>query len=522
MFATIPDILAEAVKRDGASTAVIMEGRSLSFAALNCLSSRIANALVSTGLKRRDRVALCLDKQPLSVACLYGIMKAGGIAVPLDPNGPPGRLAHIVADSGAKIILTSGTKAVRLAQVLSGCSATTVLLADDSPTDDLNVDHLRVLDHKVISAQSDIAPGIPIQGQDIACLLYTSGSTGGPKGVMINHSAVGFFADFASRYFGLMPDDILSCHAPLHFDLTLFDLYAGHAAGAAVCLVPQGMGFMAGDLLDYIDVQKITVWQSVPSVLRLLAKQMKGGEFGTVRLVVFAGEPYPRDELAALMALAPDTFFFNVYGSTEINDVSCYPVPRPLPEGVLPIGKPWGLAELLLLDDDRQELTGPDATGELWVRGPTVSPGYWNDPTRTAERFVQNPAHALYRDVVYRTGDRAWRDADRHYHFVGRTDFLVKIRGNRVNPGEVEEALLRHQSIEAAAVTAIDDQAGNVSLSAFVTVRPDATLSDRQLRRHCSGYLPNYMVPQRFSVLETLPRTSTGKVDRQALKQLSD
>lgn len=521
MFGTVPDILAAAVKRDGAALAIIMDDQVLSFETLDRLSNRIANALVSVGLERRGRVAVCLDKQPLSVACLYAVMKAGGIAVPLDPNGPPGRLAHIVSDCGARLLLTSGTKAARLQMVVKETEITTVLAPDESDAAPYKREDMVVIDSTAISAHSEMSPCVAIHGQDVACLLYTSGSTGGPKGVMISHQSIGFFAGYASRYFGLRPDDILSCHAPFHFDLTLFDLYAGHAAGAAVCLIPQGIGFMAGDLLGYLEAQKITVWQSVPSVLRLMTKQMKGGEFNAVRLAIFAGEPYPRDELAELMDKTPETDFFNIYGSTEMNDVSCYPLPRPLPEGDLPIGKSWGGAELLLLDEVGQELSGPDATGELWVRGPTLSPGYWNDPVRTAERFVQNPTHQLYSDPVYRTGDRAKRDKAGLFHFAGRTDFLVKIRGNRVNPGEVEDALCAHGDIEIAAVIAVEDAEGKVELSAFVTLLPDATLSDKQLRRYCHQHVPNYMVPQHFTVLTELPRTSTGKIDRQALKQLS-
>lgn len=520
MFASVPDILAQAAGRHRSCIAIRMGADRLSYAELDALSNRVANALLAAGLDRRDRVAICLDKSPLAVGCLYGAMKAGGIAVPLDPNGPPGRLAAIVADSEARFLITSGAKAGRLAEAIGSGALERLLLADEVTADAFAGAAVPVNGAEQIRDAEPAPPGVPVHGQDLACLLYTSGSSGTPKGVMITHANIAFFAAHAAGAFGLGPEDVVSCHAPLHFDLTLFDLYASHAAGATVALVPQGIGFMAADLLAWIETEKVNVWQPVPSVLRLLNRQMKGGELASVRHCIFAGEPYPRDELAELMAKAERTRFHNIYGSTEMNDVTCYPVPRPLPEGPLPIGRPWGGAELLVLD----EAGAPAALGEpgdLWVRGPTVAAGYWKKPEQTAERFRQNPAHDLFPDRLYRTGDRVYLDRDGLYHFAGRADLLVKIRGNRVDPGEVEAALKAHCAIDAAVVIAVSGADGETALAAFLVMRGTATLDDRALRRHCLAHLPNYMVPQNFTCLAALPQTSTGKTDRQALIRMA-
>ena len=238
-------------------------------------------------------------------------------------------------------------------------------------------------------------------------------------------------------------------------------------------------------------------------------------------MVFFAGEPFPPEALRNLRMKLPHTRMVNIYGSTEMNDVTFHEIGETVDDTPLPIGRPCSHMQVLVVDDAGAILSEAGAIGELCARGPTVALGYWRAGEATASRFVQHPGHDLFPDRVYRSGDLVEIGADGELRYVGRRDTEVKIRGNRVNLGEVEEALVAHPAIAEAAVTDVEDSEGDKSLKAFLVLASGQEAPDlRSLRRHCAGRLPAYMVPESAEFREGLPRTSTGKLDRQALRRV--
>lgn len=499
--------------------AVSLGARTLTYGALEALSNRVARALRRRGVRRGDRVAILLDKSPFAVACLIGIMKADAVCAPLDPLGPPGRLARILDDCGAALVVASPARRAKLDAALAETPAggpETLIVEAFAGDDDASEG---AQGWRALLAEGDAPLAQAATDADLAYLLYTSGSMGAPKGVMITHRNIVAFVDWASGWFDVGPTDRVACHAPLQFDLTLFDLYVALAAGAEVRLAPHEIGMTGADLVDFIAREEITVWQSVPSALKLIGARLAAAQASlpSLRIVAFAGEPYPAPALRALMERLPQARFHHIYGSTEMNDVACKALDGP-PEGdAAPIGKACANAELFALDDDGRLVTSPGTVGELYARAPTVAAGYWGDPAMTAARFVQNPLHDAFRDIVYRTGDLAVFDADGDWFYRGRRDGQVKIRGNRVNLAEVEAAAARHPAVAEAVVVAPEDAAGERRLRLYVVARPGATVDPRELRRFCLGALPAYMAPEAVETRAALPRTATGKIDRKAL-----
>ncbi|WP_425087663.1 amino acid adenylation domain-containing protein [Stappia sp.] len=524
MPTTVPRLLEEAHALRTSAIAVSCGAASMTHGELMAESNRIANALKACGVKRGDRVGVYLDKSIASLASLIGIMKADAVCVPLDPTGPVARMAFIVADCGVRVLITSGNKQGRLETLLAdGGELDTVVVVGDRPLD-LADASVRIVSAAQVAQASGTAPPRHALEGDLAYILYTSGSTGRPKGVMLTHRNIVAFVEWAARQFGVGPADRVSSHAPFHFDLSLFDLYVTLARGATVCLVPQGIGFLGVDLVKFIADNRITIWQSVPSVLMIVEKHIKERQtdLGALRVVFFAGEPYPPQALRGLMKKLPGARYFNIYGATEINDVTCHAIEHLPDDAPLPIGKPCGHMEVVVLDENDRPLTETGSIGELCARGPTVAKGYWGDPKMTAEKFVQNPVHDDHEDRLYRSGDLVEIRRGGVLAYVGRRDAQVKIRGYRINLREVEEAVLKHP--EVAAVAVVDRVADDATryLVAVVETTEGAELSLRALKRHLSESLPAYMAPETLEIVAELPKTSTGKVDRQALKAATD
>jgi amino acid adenylation domain-containing protein len=499
---SLPELLTSAALEHHDRTAVVAD-RTLTYGELDELASRIAAALIEAGVRPGDRVAVCAPKSAGVVASQYGVMRAGAAYVPIDHAAPDRRAIRIANDCAVAGLIAERARLDRLGPDLPPAAI------------GLDLDRLDTL--------PPAAPGRSAVSTDqdhLAYVLYTSGSTGSPKGVMLSHGNARSFVDWAVGELKLTAEDRFSSHAPFHFDLSVFDLYACASVGGTMHAVPDEVLRFGTSSAAFVRERELTVWYSVPSALvyLLLHGDLGARDLERLRLVLFAGEVFPMKYLRQLADVLPGAELYNLYGPTETNVCTYHRLDRWRLAGQerLPIGRPCGNTETLALDVDGRPV-GPGETGELYVRGPSVTPGYWGDPDKTQRALVPNPVQPYLGDRLYRTGDLVTLDEHGEYLFLGRRDSQVKSRGYRIELGDVEAALYAHPAVVEAAVLAMPDEELGSRLRAVVALKSGERLTVGALQAHCASLVPRYMVPDRIELRPSLPKTSTGKTDRTRL-----
>jgi len=463
-------------------------------------SDRVRDALWDAGVRPGDRVGLRLRKSPDAVIAIFGILKTGAAYVPVDVQSPAARGAYVLNDCKVRAVVVEPAGKDALATELEALGHRPVFLTmDDLP---------RAPEVATVEAQPD----------DIAYILYTSGSTGRPKGVVLSHRNAHSFIDWCSDLLAPTGDDVFSSHAPFHFDLSILDIYVPAKHGATLVLIGEDLGKDPVQLAQAIADQRISCWYSTPSILTLLCHygKLDRHAFPALRSVCFAGEVFPVPQFRALKALLPRPRYYNLYGPTETNVCTWYEVPDDDAWQALasfPIGAICEPNEGRVVNEQGGDVPR-GAEGELVVAGPNVMQGYWNLPEQNAAAFLADAGGKRW----YKTGDIVTQDAAGLYTYRGRRDRMVKRRGYRVELGEIEASLMRHPDVREAAAVAVADGEGGVRVLAFVSCRAGHNLSIIALKTHSSKNLPPYMIPDQFKVLAALPRTSTDKVDLQALR----
>lgn len=529
-------LLTESAARRPRLPAVAAEERFLTYEELDKLSNQVARALLAQGVEPGDRVGILVPKSAASVVAMFGVLKAGACYVPLDPGSPAARLSSIMRDSGIAVVLANqGTAHKTAAMAESVPSLRSVIVTgphwdgENLQTPGVSPTGPVVLSWDAVLAEPDgeLAGERAIE-TDLAYILYTSGSTGTPKGVMISHRNSLTFVAWAAACTGLVEQDRVCSPAPLNFDLSVFDIFATCQAAACMVVLPERMSLFPVRLAEWLERERISVWYSVPSILTMLVTYGNLQEFDLPQLreIIFAGEVFPVKHLARLMAELPHARYFNWYGPTETNVCTSYEVPAGdsragLAEwaGPLPIGKACANTDVFAVTDEGRRVNQLGETGELYVRGPSLMCGYWGQPDKTRQVLVRNPFQEAYDEPAYRTGDMVTLDEDGNYLFLGRRDGMVKTRGYRVELGEVEAALYQHPAIREAVVLPVPDELLGSRLRAVISTDGPGGLSRQEVLEHCRQRLPGYMVPDAVEFCETLPRTSTGKVDRARLTQ---
>lgn len=514
----LEDLLTTSAERSPGSTALIgPDGvERLTYAELDATTNRIARALLDRGVQPGDRVGVLAAKTPWTIASLIGTLKAGAVYVPVDSASPATRVARIIRSAEPAVLLADAT-ATKLVDGLV-----------EEGLSDLTVGSLEapLAGERFTSAFSrpdveSLEASAPVIGtrDELAHLLFTSGSTGIPKGVMITHDMVSAFVDWALGHFGTKPGDRISGHPPLHFDLSTFDIYATLAAGAELHLVPASLGLDARKTAAFIRDRELTQWFSVPSVLTYLARfdAVAQDDFPALERLLWCGEVLPTPILAHWMRRLPRVRFTNLYGPTEATIASSYyDVPEvPADESVpVPIGVPCAGESLIVLEDGRPAPVGE--IGELYIGGVGLSPGYWRDQEKTDAAFVTGPDG----ERIYKTGDLARVDAEGVVHFLGRTDSQIKSRGYRIELGEIETAVNTVAGVKECAVVGVDlGGFEGTTICCAYSVAEGASLPVNDMRRAVAALVPRYMVPAKWLVLDELPKNVNGKIDRPVLRE---
>jgi amino acid adenylation domain-containing protein len=520
MTRLIHTYVTRSAERAAGDVAVAMDGQLLTYEQLELESNRLAQQLLEAGCARGDRVCLLLPKSPLAVIAILAVLKADGVYVPMDVDSPPARLTRIVEACEPRLILACGAT-TSLVERLAGEGANggglSVGMLEDT---ELGESFEPIFGRAEWTAQAADAPRTANNPQDVAYMLFTSGSTGVPKGVPITHANVAHFVEWAAAHFGMAQSDRMSGHPPLHFDLSTLDMYATFLAGAELHLVSSSVR-RPEELIQFIRDQQLTQWHSVPSALAYMSQYggLCQGDFPHLKRLLWCGEVLPTPTLIYWMRRLPHVAFTNLYGPTETTVASGHyrvPVCPTDPTAQIPIGTACAGEELLVLDD-RMRALPREQLGEIYIGGVGLSPGYWHDQEKTAAAFVEDPRSADARARLYRTGDVGRIGEDGLVYFVGRADSQIKSRGYRIELGEIEAALNAQADMRETAVVGVN--AGGFEGTAICCAYAAAAgLSPGELRGRLAEILPAYMLPTRWLSLEVLPKNINGKIDRAGLR----
>jgi amino acid adenylation domain-containing protein len=513
----VPDLLQEYVTRGADrrpdATAVVLADESLTYGELDSFGNRLGR-LLSERCAPGDRVCLLAAKAPNVVGAMLATLNAGCCYVPIDAASPAARVERIIQAAEPTAFLVDEGGASLLAETTVVDDTRLVGSLGPYPIErpsfrtSFSAADLDTIDDAPLARRST--------SDDPAHILFTSGSTGVPKGVVVRHRNVIAFVEWAREYFGIEAGERLSGHFPFHFDLSTFDIFGALASGAELHLVPTELNLSPPRLVAFIRASRVNQWFSVPSSMNLVAKfdALERNSLPDVRRVMWCGEVLPTPTLIYWMDRVPGATFTNLYGPTETTIASSFHrvETRPAdPREAIPIGQAIPGEVLHVLDESMRPVP-PGEIGELFIGGAGVTAGYWRDEERTRASFVRNGS-------LYRTGDIARVDDDGIAYFLGRRDSQIKSRGHRIELGEIEAALATVPGLAEHAVLAVETDGfeGTVICCAYAPAAA-VELDPVTLTRHLRRLVPGYMLPSAWQRYDTLPKNVNGKLDRTAIR----
>jgi amino acid adenylation domain-containing protein len=511
----LEEVLELSAERVPNKTALVCGDRRLTYLEVDRECARLAHALMASGVERGDRVAVYLDNSVEAVLSIFGILRAGAVFLVVNPTTKSEKLTYILNNCRARTLITHAKKLdlIRSCWEQTPHLESVVIAGGVPPPGRHGTKQVRSLeDFLAEHGPSDRSLAKRCIDIDLAALIYTSGSTGHPKGVMMTHLNMVTAARSITQYLENTSDDIILSALPLSFDYGLYQVIMGFLTGATIVLEPS---FAYPQLIvNRLLSEHVTGFPLVPTMAAMLL-QMKGlgpGRFPRLRYITNTAAALPPAHIERLRAMFPNTAIYSMYGLTECKRVAYLP-PNQLTIRPTSVGKAIPNTEVYIVDE-RGERVGPGTVGELVVRGTHVMKGYWERPEETDRVLKPGP---LPGERVLYTGDLFRMDADGYLYFVGRKDDIIKTRGEKVSPREVEAALYSLPEVKEAVVVGVSDPILGQAIKAVVVLAQDATLTERDVMRHCAARLEDFMVPKSVEFRSSLPKTSTGKISRRDL-----
>lgn len=504
--------LTDSARRFPDKVALVTDGRRVTYAELDAASDRVAAALAARGVRRGDRVVIFADNCWEAVVSIFATAKAGGVFSLVNPSAKSGRLGHILGNCRPAALVTLGrllpvaTEAMAQAPALACC-----LVAGAKEAPQLR-GAMRFEEALAWREEPPRAPGIEL---DLAMLVYTSGSTGVPKGVMMTHQNITAAADSVTAYLENGPEDVILNLLPVSFSYGLYQVLTSVKLGATLVL-EKSFAFPQA-ILDRIAAERVTGFPLVPTIAAVILqmRDLKPDSFPHLRYITTASAPIPPAHLERLQALFPRTRIYSMYGMTECKRCTWLP-PEQLRIRPGSVGIPIPGTEAYVVDETGRRVA-PGEVGELVIRGPHVMKGYWEDEVATARALRPGPYPW---EKVLHTGDLFRSDEEGFLYFVSRKDDIIKTRGEKVSPKEVESVLYSLPGVREAAVVGVPDPVLGMAIKAVLAVAPEAGLTERDVIRHCAARLEDFMVPKHVEFRAELPKTDSGKISRRQVAEM--
>lgn len=498
MIRNVSEYLRDTVKKYPDKTAFVDERRSLTFSEVWEESYHIASALLKTGA-RRSPVVVFLEKSVECVPAFLGIAMSGNFYSPIDTEMPVPRITKIIETLSPVAVITDDTHKEIAAKFAPEAE---IFLYKEMQQEEADRERVDEAAEHILDA-------------DLLYVLFTSGSTGVPKGVMISEQGVIDFVEWATEYLKVDDTFVFGNQTAFYFNFSIYEIYLTLKNGATTYIIPHELFSYPGELMQYLYDHDINTLIWVPSALCMIStfRALSSPFLPKLKQVWFGAESMPVKHLNRWMDSYPEVTFYNLFGPTEATETSAYRIDRRFEDkDLLPIGNACRNKEILLLDEN-DELVEGSGSGEICLRGRGLAYGYYNDPERTAEVFVQNPLNKNYREIIYRTGDIAKYNERGEMVYVCRKDFQIKHMGHRVELGEIEAVASSLEGIDQCCCLYDKEQS---RLFIFYT----GTLSDNDLKEQLKELLPEYMIPNRYHVLDKMPINLNGKIDRVELKKM--